>query len=145
MPRSFFDRFSVNSIIAAILGQVGTVVRHEFQLAKDEFKHKIKGLATGGILMVIAAGLLGGAVILLVIAGVAALTLVWPLWLSALVGGGALLVLALIFLAIASAVIRKNKDLRPERAVSAMRRFSRDYDETTAPSSRNIASFAATP
>jgi hypothetical protein len=126
MPRSFFDRFSVSSIVAAILGQVGTVVRHEFKLAKEEFTHKVKGLLAGGILMVIAAGLMGGALILLVIAGVSALTLVWPLWLAALVGGGALLVLGLIFLWIGSAVIKKNKDLRPERAVSALRRFSRD-------------------
>ena len=128
MPRSFFDRFSVSSIVAAILGQVGTVVRHEIKLAREEMARKVRHLMAGGILMVIAAGLLGGTVILLIIAGVSALTLVWPLWLSALVGGGALLVLALIFLAIGSSLIKRNKDLRPERAVSAMRRFSRDYD-----------------
>jgi hypothetical protein len=128
MARSFFDAFSVSSIVSAILGQVGRAVRHEIEIAKQEFARKVKGLLAGGIMVAIAAGLAGIALTLFIIAGVAALTLVWPLWLSALVGGGALLVLALILLAIGSAVIKKNKDLRPERAVSALKRFSHEID-----------------
>ncbi len=128
MARSFFDAFSVNSIVSAILGQVSQVIRHEIELAKREFTHKVKGLLSGGILVAIAGGLTGGAMILLIIAGVSALTLIWPMWLSALVGGGALLVLALIFFAIGAVKIRRNKDLRPERAVSALKRFSHKVD-----------------
>ncbi len=128
MARSFFDAFSINSIVSAILGQVSQVVRHEIELAKREFTRKVKGLLAGGILVTIAGGLAGVAMVFLIIAGVAALTLIWPLWLSALVGGGAILVLALILLAIGASKIRKNKDLRPERAVSALRRFSHEID-----------------
>jgi hypothetical protein len=128
MARSFFDAFSVSSIVSAILGQVSQVVRHELDLAKREFTGKLKGLLAGGILVAIAGGLAGVAMVLLIIAGVAALTIIWPLWLSALVGGGGLLVLALIFLAIGAVKIRKNKDLRPERAVSALKRFSHETD-----------------
>ena len=128
MARSFFDAFSVSSIVTALLGQVTQVVRHEVDLAKQELTRKVKGLLTGGILIGIAMGLALGALILLVIAGVSALTLIWPLWLSALVGGGSLLVTALIFLAIGAMKIKKNKDLRPERAVSALRRFSHEID-----------------
>jgi hypothetical protein len=128
MARSFFDAFSVNSIVTVLLGRVGQVVRREIDLAKQELTRKVKGLLTGGILLALAMGLAMGALTLLAVAGVAALTLVWPLWLSALVGGGGLLVLALIFLAIGSSKIKKNKDLRPERAVSALKRFSHEVD-----------------
>jgi hypothetical protein len=44
------------------------------------------------------------------------------------VGGGSLLVIALIFLAVGASKIKKNKDLRPERAVSALKRFSHEID-----------------
>jgi hypothetical protein len=128
MARSFFDAFSVSSIVTALLGQVTQAVRHEVELAKQELTRKVKGLLTGGILVALAAALIAGAVILMIIAGVSALTIVWPLWLAALVGGGSLLVLALIFLAIGVAIIKKNKDLRPERAVSALKRFSHEID-----------------
>ncbi len=128
MARSFFDRFSVSSIAAAILGQVSQVIRHEVEMAKREFVAKLKGLLAGGILVGLALALFSGALILLVIAGVSALTLIWPLWLSALVGGGGLIFLALILLWIGSVKIKHNKDLRPERAVSALKRFSHEID-----------------
>jgi hypothetical protein len=128
MARSIFDSFSVSSIVTALLGQVSKVVRRELEIAKREFVGKVKGLLTGGILIAIAMGLAMGALILFIIAGVSALTLIWPLWLSALVGGGSLLLIALIFVAIGVSKIKKNKDLRPERAVSALNRFSRDID-----------------
>jgi len=128
MPRSFFDSFSVTSIATALLGQVGKVVRRELEIAKRELIGKIKGLLAGGILIGIAMSLAMAAAILFVIAGVSALTLIWPLWLSALVGGGSLLLIALIFLAIGASKIKKNKDLRPERAVTALKRFSHEID-----------------
>jgi hypothetical protein len=128
MPRSIFSSFSVSSIVSAVLGQVGAVVRRELEIAKRELVGKVKGLFAGGILIAIAMSLGMVALILFIIAGVAALTLIWPLWLSALVGGGGLLVVALVFLAIGASKIKKNKDLRPERAISAMRRFSHEID-----------------
>jgi len=128
MPRSFFDSFSLSSIVTAIVGQVGKVVRRELEIAKRELITKVKGLFAGGILIAIAMTLAMSALILFVIAGVSALTLVWPLWLSALVGGGSLLLVALIFLAIGASKIKKNKDLRPERAITALKRFSHEVD-----------------
>ena len=128
MPRSFFDSFSLSSIVTAIVGQVGKVVRRELEIAKRELITKVKGLFAGGILIAIAMTLAMSALILFVIAGVSALTLVWPLWLSALVGGGSLLLVALIFLAIGASKIKKNKDLRPERAITALKRFSHEAD-----------------
>jgi hypothetical protein len=128
MPRSFFNSFSVTSIVSAILNQVGGVVRRELEIAKRELVGKVKGLFAGGILIAIAMSLAMSALILFIIAGVSALTLIWPLWLSALAGGGSLLVIALIFLAIGAAKIKKNKDLRPERAISALKRFSHEID-----------------
>jgi len=128
MPRSFFDSFSVTSIATALLGQVGKVVRRELEIAKRELIGKVKGLLAGGILIAVAMSMAMGAMILFIIAGVSALTLVWPLWLAALVGGGSLLLIALIFLAIGASKIKKNKDLRPERAVTALKRFSHEID-----------------
>jgi hypothetical protein len=128
MARSFFSSFSVSSIVSAILSQVGGVVRRELEIAKREFVGKVKALFAGGVLVAIAMSLSMSALILFIIAGVSALTLIWPLWLSALVGGGSLLVIALIFLAIGASKIKKNMDLRPERAISALKRFSREID-----------------
>jgi hypothetical protein len=128
MARSVFDAFSVSSIVSAVLGQVGKVVRREVEIAKRELVAKVKGLFAGGILIAIAMSLAMVALILFIIAGVSALTLIWPLWLSALVGGGSLLVIALIFLAIGASKIKKNRDLRPERAISALKRFSHEID-----------------
>ncbi|HEX7589495.1 MAG TPA: phage holin family protein [Demequinaceae bacterium] len=128
MARSFFSSFSVSSIVSAILSQVGGVVRRELEIAKREFVGKVKALFAGGVLVAIGMSLSMSALILFIIAGVSALTLIWPLWLSALVGGGSLLVIALIFLAIGASKIKKNMDLRPERAISALKRFSHEID-----------------
>ncbi len=128
MARSMFDAFSVSSIVSAILSQVGKAVRRELEIAKREFVAKVKGLFAGGVLVAIAMSLAMVALILFIIAGVSALTIIWPLWLSALVGGGSLLVIALIFLAIGASKIKKNRDLRPERAISALKRFSHEID-----------------
>jgi len=128
MRRSIFEKLSVSSIVAALLGQVLNAIRYELDVAKREFTEKLKALLSGAILVVFALGFLGGATGLFVLAGVHALTYVWPLWKAALVGGAALVLIAAILLAIGTYKIRKNKDLRPERAVSALRRFSAELD-----------------
>lgn len=128
MASSFFDQFSASSIVSAILGQFTKVLKREIDIAKREFTRKVKGLVGGGILIAIAMSFAMVALILFIVAGVSALTIVWPLWLSTLTGGGALLLLALIFLWIGAVKIKRNKDLRPERAISALRRFSHEVD-----------------
>jgi len=111
----------ISALVQSLLGQVMNVVRHELDIAREEVSDKIKGLGVGIGVVTFAASLFTVAIVLLVIAGVAALTIIWPLWLSALVAGGSVLLIALIALAIGVSKIKQNRDLRPERAMSAYR------------------------
>ncbi len=129
MPESLFSKFSIGSIVSAIVAQATAMLRHELEVAKAEIVRKLKGLGIGAGFVSFALVFIMISVVLLVIAGVAALTeYVWPLWLSALVSGGGVLLIGLIFLWIGAVKIKRNKDLRPERAISAMRAASKYFD-----------------
>lgn len=128
MPESLFSKLSVGSILGAVFSQATAMFRYEIELAKAEVSRKLKGLGVGAGLVGFAFGLIFVALVLLIIAGVAALTIIWDLWLAALVAGSGVLLIALIFLGAGIAKIKKNKDLRPERAVSALKAASKYFD-----------------
>lgn len=115
----------LKKVIAAAIGaSVGTgfsLLRDEVSTAKEEFSSKIRGLIGGAVFLAISIGLFVGAILMLLVAGIAALTLVWPTWLAILVVGGSLLLVSGILLAVGLAKIRNNRDLRPARAVNAAR------------------------
>ena len=117
-------KLPVASIVGAAFGQAAGYVRQEVEYAREEFRRKVKGIIGGTVLVTVAVTLLSVAIVLLIIAGVAGLSIIWPLWLSALVAGGGVLLLALIFLAVGISKIKRNSDLRPERAMDAWARFS---------------------
>ncbi len=87
---------SAGALVAQASRQISELVRQEMALAKAELVDKGKHAGVG-------TGLFGGAgvialyaVAVLIGAAVAALALVWPLWLAALVVGAALLVVAAV-------------------------------------------------
>jgi Putative Actinobacterial Holin-X, holin superfamily III len=82
---------SVSALVSQASDQLSRLVRQEIQLARAEMAQKAKRAAIGG-------GMFGGAgltalfaVQALVIAGIAALALVLPVWAAALIAAGALL------------------------------------------------------
>jgi uncharacterized membrane protein YqjE len=107
---------SVPEVLHDIVGNVQTMVRAEFRLAKTELSEKADAakkpaIGLGTALLISAYGCL-----FLLLSGVFALSLVMPLWASALIVGGALTALGCI-LAITS--MKKLKSIRavPDKTV----------------------------
>jgi VIT1/CCC1 family predicted Fe2+/Mn2+ transporter len=101
--------------------QLSTLVRDELSLAKAELSGKARHAGTG-------VGLFGGAgvvalygVAVLAATAVIALDLVWPLWLSALVVGVALLVLAGILALVGRAQLRQGVPPTPDETVASIK------------------------
>jgi len=108
----------VNSVVAAFFGNWIATIRTEFEIAKIELKIKVKELGKG-IGMLVAAAVLGFFLILLLLTGaVAGLAVVWPVWLAALAVAGVILLVVLILVLAGSSKVKKNKDLKPERAIN---------------------------
>ncbi len=118
MSSSKFGRYVLNAVTAGIVGSAAGIIKTEVERAKNEIQAKLKALGVGAAFVAIAAGLLSLAFVLLLVAGLIALTSIWPAWLVALVGGGALLLIGLIFLAVGSSKIKRNKDLMPDTAIN---------------------------
>lgn len=123
MKSAGFGSSILNALMTALAGRVLDILRTEFEDAKLEVKTKAKGLGIGAGLVAIAAGLLGVAAVMLIISGTIALAEVWPAWLATLVIGGGLLVIAVILASIGAYKVKKNKDLRPQRAIDNLQRY----------------------
>lgn len=117
MSGSRFTRSLVNALVAGVLGQATVIIKTELTRAKEELIRKLRNLGIGIGLVVFAASLLGFGLVLLFIAGLIALTNIWPAWLVALAGGGVAILIGLIFLAVGSSKIKRNKDLKPDLAI----------------------------
>ena len=118
-----FGKYVVNALVAATAGRVTGILRSELEDAKKEMQAKAKGLGIGVALIAVATTFLFFATAVFLTAAVLGLAQVWPAWLAALVVGGAILLIAGIFIAIGAAKIKKNKDLRPERAIGHLTKF----------------------
>jgi hypothetical protein len=123
MNTARFGKFLVNAVVAAVAGQAVGIMRTELEDAKTEMQEKAKGIGIGVGLVAGAASFLFFALGVFLAAAVLGLAEVWPAWLAALVVGGGLLLIGGILIAIGSSKIKKNKDLKPERAISTLRRY----------------------
>lgn len=85
---------SLGELFGDLSAQVSALVRQEVQLAKTEITGKIAGLAVGAVFLVVAALMGLGAFLVLLAAAVAALSLVLPTWAAALIVAVVLLVIA---------------------------------------------------
>jgi hypothetical protein len=118
MSKSSFGRFVFSAVTAGVMGRATAVIKTEVEIAKKEVESKLKALGAGAVMVLIAASLLSLAFLLLLAAGLHALTYVWPLWLVLVVVGGGLLLVGIIFVAAGLRKIKKNKDLMPDRAIN---------------------------
>jgi len=118
-----FGKYVVNALVGATAGRVTGILRAELEEAKLEVQEKAKGLGIGAALVAVATSFLFFATGVFLAAAVIGLAQVWPAWLAALVVGGALLLIAGIFIAVGVAKINKNKNLKPERAITNLSKF----------------------
>jgi len=113
MASSKASKVIFDALLAGFIGRTTAMIKAELEKAKLEIQAKLKGLAAGSALLIGALAFILFAIGFLLVAAVAGLSTVWPVWLSALVIGGAVLLIALILLWIGLSLIKKNKDLRP--------------------------------
>jgi hypothetical protein len=114
------DDRSITQILRDILQDVGRIVRDEVQLAKAEFGEKAVRLRSAGAALATAAitGLL--ATLCIVTACIAALALVMPVWLAAVIM--AVLLGAIAGIAFSKGTRQwKHTDLRPHRTISTLK------------------------
>ena len=114
----------LNTVFQVLFGQMLNTLKYELSLAKEETEKKLKALLGGVVTTIVAVAFMIFASSILLVSGVAALSLIWPLWMSSLVVGGGVLVVGLILLLIGTMTIKRNKDLRPERAITALQKAS---------------------
>ena len=123
MNTARFGKYLVNAVVAAVAGQAVGIMRTELDDAKTEMQDKAKGIGIGVGLMVGAASFFFFALGVFLAAAVMGLAEVWPAWLAALVVGGGLLLIGALLVAIGAFMVKKNKDLKPERAITNLRRY----------------------
>ncbi len=88
------DQAGTFELLARLPGQFIALAKAEIENAKREISGKAKRAGIGLLSIIIALFFLFFAISALVAAAVAGLAVVWPVWLSALVVGGALVLLA---------------------------------------------------
>ena len=109
---------SIPEIIGDLFSQLTTLLRMETQLARAEMSENMTGLARGLGLVIGGAVLLIPALVILLQAGVAALTAAYGLasyW-SALIVGGGVLILGIILLLVGTSRL-KLESIMPSRTV----------------------------
>jgi uncharacterized membrane protein YqjE len=120
-PPSGLEEVPTGELVNRLAAQVSDLVRGELELARTELTAKGKrvgvgaGLAgAGGVLALYGLGVLIAAV-------VAALALVWPVWLAALVVGVVVLVVAGGLTLAGRSQLRKGTPPTPEHTVESVR------------------------
>jgi uncharacterized membrane protein YqjE len=112
---------STGELVRRLSEQLGGLLRGELELAKAELQTKGKRVGVG-------AGLAGAAGVLalfglaaFITAAIAALALVWPVWLSAVVVGAALLVIAGLLALIGRSQIKQGAPPVPQQAIKGIK------------------------
>jgi len=113
---------STGELVGRLGEQVSRLVRDEFALARTELEQKGKEAGSGAALGGVAGVLAWFGVGALVVAAVAALALVLPVWAAALIVGGALLVVAGALGLLSVNKIKRAIPPLPTRAIDSTRR-----------------------
>ncbi|WP_430868198.1 phage holin family protein [Demequina aurantiaca] len=108
----------VNTVVSAIFGNWISTVKTEIEIAKIEFGYKAKELGKGVGMLVAASVFSFFLVLLLLTSAVAGLAEGMPVWAAALIVAGGILVIVLILGLWGAHKIKRNKDIKPERAIN---------------------------
>ena len=107
----------VQDLLRRLREDVATLIRSEIELAKSEVVEKVKLHARAAVFIAIALPFLLLALFAFLFAAIAALALVVPLWASALIVGGVLVLVALILGYLGMRSIRKAGMPTPDEAI----------------------------
>lgn len=100
---------------------LGELVRAELELLRRELVQRLKGTGIGLGLIALAFSLLGLVGFLLVVAGVFALSLVLPVWASALILAAVVLLVSLLLFVFGAGLVSKTKSPVPHRTIQSVR------------------------
>jgi membrane protein len=114
------EHAATGELVVRVSEQVSALVRGELELAKAELAEKGKRAGVGAGLAG-AAGLLAGyATAILLVAAVAGLALVWPIWLAALVVCGGALIVAGVLALSGRSRLRRATPVAPQAAAQSV-------------------------
>jgi hypothetical protein len=113
---------SIFRLVADLPGLLMDLVREEIEQFKQEMLAKVKAAGIGIGLLLGSAFVALFALMTLIGAAVAGLSTVWPVWLSALVVGGALLVIAIIVALIGIGSLKRGVPPAPTRTIASVKR-----------------------
>lgn len=112
---------SIGSLLRELMLELMSLVRNEAALVRTEISDNVSKLQGGVVSLVLAVVLLLVGLIGLMQAGIYGLSNIWPMWLSALVIGGAIVVVGLIALAIGRSKM-KTSNLTLDHSAREVRR-----------------------
>ncbi|WP_062077440.1 phage holin family protein [Demequina globuliformis] len=121
MSSSGFAKTLINTLLGAIAGQWIATIKAETEVIKVELKVKTRELGKGAAFLAVTAVLAFFLTFVLLVAAIAGLSVVWPVWLSALVVAGVMLFFMLIFALVGIRKIKKNKDLVPTASIERIK------------------------
>ena len=114
--------------LSTLAHETMTLVRQELALAKAEMREKGAEVGKGLGEIATAGGIALAGLVILLGAAVAALAEIWPVWLAALVVGGAALLVGFMLANRARAHLETRK-LRPSETIAAARNSGRSFKE----------------
>jgi hypothetical protein len=117
-PRSKRSLFQLLTELPHLFGEL---IRSEIEQLRMELVQKLKGTGIGLGLFVLALNFLSLFVMLLILAGVFALSLVLPVWAAALIVAGGALVVAVILVVIGAIAIKTGGKPVPSRTIQSVR------------------------
>lgn len=85
---SIFDSLSISRLLSQLVGEVGTLVSKEVDLAKAEMAQKASDIAENAVAVFIAGAVLYAGMLILLASAIFGLATVVPTWLAALIVGG---------------------------------------------------------
>ncbi|MFJ4563306.1 phage holin family protein [Streptomyces caelestis] len=115
------EHHSVGELVSQAAEQASRLVRQEVALAKEELAEKGRRAGRGGGLLGAAGAVAYAGLLVLAGAGVAALSLVLPVWASALIVTGVLFVIAAVLAAVGRGQLRRATPPTPEAALGSVR------------------------
>lgn len=111
---------SLSTLFTALLQDLSLLLRKEIELARVEMSHKVSEMGNGAIYLAVGAVLGLAALLFLLAAAAFAIALALPAWAATLIVGGAVLFVALLFVAAGIGKFRLTH-LKPERTVRTLR------------------------
>ena len=112
---------SLGELFADLSTQISALVRQEVQLAKTEITEKVSGLANGAAALAVAAFLGIAAFFVLLIAAIYALSLVLPAWAAALIVAVVLLIIAGVAAMTGIKMLKKATPPMPEKTMETLK------------------------